>query len=150
MPAMKISKLTKQDTISDEAIIPIASKGGKSRGITFGTLKEAIQEQVKTGARGGQGLQGVAGADGEQGIQGIQGEQGIQGIEGAKGIDGVQGNDGAQGIDGVSGSDTGAQIVAKINAYLGHTDWQLAGAAPVEGTPAVYGTIITLNSVQVL
>ena len=126
MPSMKISKLTKQDTISDEAIIPITSKGGKTRAITFGTLKEAVQAQVKTGARGEQGLQGVAGADGEQGIQG------------------------AQGIDGASGSDTGAEIVAKINAYLGHTDWQLAGAAPVEGTPAVYGATITLNSVQVL
>lgn len=107
MPTMKISKLTKQDTISDEAIIPITSKGGKTRAITFKVLKESVQAQVKTGARGGQGLQGVAGTDG------------------------------AQGIQGVSGSDTGAQIVAKINAYLGHADWQLAGGGVVVTAPVI-------------
>ena len=56
---IKFSQMTGQDTIEDSAIIAITNKDGKTRTVTFGTLRNAIQQSVLVGQVDAAGISAV-------------------------------------------------------------------------------------------
>jgi hypothetical protein len=99
-----------------------------------------------TGAKGDQGVQGMAGAKGDQGVQGMTGGQGIQGMNGAKGDQGLQGDSGLCGADESLMGGAKTARCARINTdSLDATDVNFENAT-ITGT--LDATSVTVSSLE--